>query len=29
VLDSYTWTLRAVGADGRDIHRAGNALLLR
>ena len=29
VLDSYTWTLRAVGADGRDIHRAGNSLLLR
>jgi gliding motility-associated-like protein len=29
VLDTYTWTMRAVGVDGRDIHRAGNALLLR
>ena len=29
VMDVYTWTVEAIGEDGRYIKRAGNSVLLR
>jgi gliding motility-associated-like protein len=29
VMDVYTWTVEAIGEDGRHFKRAGNSVLLR